>query len=158
MRFAHVAESLAKWTADVLATAPREVKERPQPTATLITDASDWGFGAIFVDQLGRLQAAGVPWSKKDREQGMTKKSVYAEPEGICRGLQQFVKPSFEGRIVVLKDNSAAVYALAKGHSPAFFVTAVCDRIRREFPKLELIMKHIPASSSHQTGYHGESN
>jgi hypothetical protein len=57
--------------------------------------------------------------------------------------------------IVVLTDNSTAVYALSKGYSPSFIVNTICNRIGREFPHLELHMRHIPGENNPADGLSG---
>jgi hypothetical protein len=148
----HVLSSLARWTEDVLSAPPRKITVHQQPTATLITDASDAGYGAIDVDAIGSLQAEAFKWSKLDRERGTTKKSVYAEPEAVCRSIRRFVNPSNELSLVVLTDSSTAALAIRKGYSPAFLVNSVCSRIVREFPRLTLTLKHIPGATNPADG------
>ena len=55
----------------------------------------------------------------------------------------RFVRPKERATVTVMNDNSAAVLAIAKGHSPAFVMNTVCDRIRRGFPHLTVGTEHL---------------
>jgi hypothetical protein len=63
----HVARCLERWTSDVLTAQARRITERQKPTAALITDASDWGYGGIYIDPLGIVDYVSVPWSAQDQ-------------------------------------------------------------------------------------------
>ena len=142
-------ESLRRWT--VLATENAAVRcpNDLTPTRVLMTDASDWGWGAIMVDlSSGRCQQAQHAWTEQDRAGWRTGVSSHAEPEAIYRALCTLVRPSEVGNLMVLTDSTTAKWALRKGMSPSFEVNAVVNRVRRTFPNLQLSIEHIAGSTN----------
>lgn len=139
----HAAEALARWTADVLAAAPRKISLDAPPSALMITDASDWGWGAVWLEDDGQVKTVSHPWTAQDRESGMTKKSVHAEPEAIYRALCCLVRPSRATTVAILTDNMAAKASIMKGYSPAFFVNTVAGKIRKSFPHMRFQVHHV---------------
>ena len=148
----NVASRVAKWERDVLEAPPRKITVPQEPTAVLITDAPDWGFGGIFINCAGDVFHHAQTWSMADRETGFTKTSNFAEPEGILRLIRRFVKPSDRFKLKVRTDNDASVGAYAKGHSPSFFINQVCNRVQAEFPLLELDLEHLAGAKNPSDG------
>ena len=148
----HVKKCLDKWTEDVLRAPPRKVEKLQRPAAVLITDASDWGFGGVFVTADGGLVTHAQEWTAVEKLNGMSKKSVHAEPNAIVRLLRRFVRPLEDNTVVVLSDNDAAVRAFTKGHSPAFVINKGCLEIQHGFPRLKLLLCHTPGSGNPADG------
>ena len=137
---------LERWTQVALENVPTECRSVDEhPGKVIVTDASDWGWGALFWDvRSGRTAAVQAQWSAMDKQQFDTSKSVYAEPEAVYRALCRFVVPSSSESVLVLTDNTAARWALAKGVSPSFFINKVACRVRNTFPNLRLRLSHVP--------------
>ena len=148
----HVAACLERWTQDVLSAPPRVIKRTQKPVAVLITDASDWGFGGIFITADGALHTHAQEWTPIEKLNGMTKRSVHAEPNAIVRLLRRFVRPKDHTAVLVLSDNDAAVRAFTKGHSPAFVINKGCLEIQSEFPNLSLSLCHVPGAANPSDG------
>ena len=125
-----------KWTRDVLAAAPRRI------------GAS----GGISIPADGEPMHHVQRWSEVVHASGLPKRSVEAEPEGIARLVMRFIRPAERLTLRVLTDNSAAVGALNKGHSPAFLLNAICDRIATNFPFLTLAVEHLPGARNPSDG------
>merc|ERR1711916_183749 len=84
----HVVDNLRRWRMDVLEHPPRVVRPDDADIATLIVDASSWGWGAAYVDEHGREFHCNMPWSTED---WFRKNSVYAEPLGAYQAICRFV-------------------------------------------------------------------
>jgi hypothetical protein len=142
-------DSLARWTSHALANTWSSCAS-PAPTQRfLITDASGWGWGAMFMDtQSGLVRSHGQPWSNEDRLLVDTDASTSAEPEAVLQALRRFIAHSDAGVIAVLTDSTTAKYALGKGYSPSFVVNAIAARVRASFPNLRLEMHHIAGESN----------
>jgi hypothetical protein len=144
----HVAANLELWKNTILAAGPRQVEATEQPSSLLVTDASDWGWGAALVGIDGSVKTIAKRWSVADRMAGLaTNTSAHAEPEGVLRALCALVKPSDSGSIRILTDSTTAKYAIGKGYSPAFFVNTVVGRIKKTFPRLKIDIAHTPGTS-----------
>jgi hypothetical protein len=137
-------EALVKWTNHALTNAWTTCNCADPVTRFIITDASGWGWGALFFDATtGEAASEAQQWTTADRELIDTQASTSAEPEAVLRALKHFCKRTDGGRVAVLTDSSTAKYALTKGYSPSFAVNAIAARVRATFPNLTLVLHHI---------------
>jgi hypothetical protein len=137
-------EALQKWTAHTLANTWSKCESAEPVTRYLITDASAWGWGALFYDvETGETASHAENWSDQDRLTVNTGASTSAEPEAVLRALKHFCKRNEAGKVAVLTDSSTAKYALGKGYSKSFTVNAIAARLKATFPHLKLELHHI---------------
>ena len=138
-------KELETWTSIALRNLPTPVDSDPGPhQLTIFTDASAWGWGAAVsnAETVKLVQHAwGDSLASKDR-------STVAEPEAIWRALCQFVRPSEQITVRVCTDHEAFVKAFTRGYSASASYNGVIARIRDRFPKLTLVLKHIPGDSN----------
>jgi hypothetical protein len=78
-----------------------------------------------------------------DHRSGFTKASTRAEPEAIYRAACRFVRPGTHERVIIASDSSAAVGALNKGQSGAYYLNEVCGRLHATFPTVVYVLTHI---------------
>jgi hypothetical protein len=139
-----VKESIESWRQQLLQRPPRVVTAPQLPSAYIITDASDWGWGAFYITDSKQYYHSQA-WTAEDRARGLnTKESTKAEPEGLLRALYRFVCPTVAQTIVMGTDATTAHYSMPKGHSSSFEVNAIVNRLNRQFPTLKLISQHVP--------------
>jgi hypothetical protein len=137
-------DDMGKWTESALTNPWVSCRDSRPASKVLVTDASDWGWGAIFFDvESGTISTCSIPWSEEERVCLATEHSVYSEPEAVYRALCRFVRPSEAHSIAVLSDSTTAVYALSRGYSPSFMVNAIANRCRRGFPNVRLDFHHV---------------
>jgi hypothetical protein len=135
-------EQLKGWTEEVLRNEDTPVKKEDEPaTAILITDASKWGWGAIYLQvDTGKVRTVSQQWDKPFVGR---KKSTWAEPEAIARAGCYFLEPSEKGRVIILTDSSTAVGAYTKGYSPAFAVNKAVVKLKQNFPLRDIECLHL---------------
>jgi hypothetical protein len=112
------------WIEAIDESAPRTTaKEVPEQTAILYTDASLWGWGAVFFSPDGRVTSTGAPW-----EANLAKRANIAELEAIAvfRGLAALATPGEPTEVRI--DNTTVRSALEKTRSRSFLVNAVITR------------------------------
>ena len=138
-------KEIEAWTSIALRNLPKPVDSDPGPhQLTIFTDPSAWGWGAAVsnAETVKLVQHAwGDSLASKDR-------STVAEPEAIWRALFQFVRPSEQITVRVCTDHEAFVKAFTRGYSASASYNGVIARIRDRFPKLTLVLKHIPGDSN----------
>jgi hypothetical protein len=121
-------EQLADWTGRVLKNEWRRITKPKKATKWIVTDASDWGWGALCYDGHS-VKTYAEPWPADFAGAG---KSAHAEPVAITKALAYFVKPGECTKLYT--DHIAAKYAVGKGYSPAYVVNRVLDFIQRNYP------------------------
>ena len=146
-----VTANLRRWRDDILASGPRKVTKPKIPSVVIIVDASDAGWGALSVDDLGRIKYARQRWSDRDKRTFDTGSSVRAEPEGIYRACCRFVGPK-QGAAIVLTDSAASAGALTRGHSRSFWMNEVSKRLLRVFPHTSFTFQHTPGVTNPADG------
>jgi hypothetical protein len=146
-------DALKRWTEFSLRNTAVPCATEERASRVLITDASDWGWGALFFDYAsGAALSFGTPWTAEDRMTFDTNRSTYAEPEAIYRALCRFIKPWDSRPLLVLTDSSTAKYSLARGYSAAFPVNDVARRVKQHFPRLILEFEHVPGANNPADG------
>ena len=146
-----VGANLRKWRADVLKAGPRTITKPTAPSLVIIVDASDAGWGALAVDDLGKVRWAKQRWSERDKRTFDTGSSVRAEPEGIYRACCRFVLPQ-HATVHVATDSSASAGALTRGHSRSYWMNHVCLRLQRTFKESTFIFRHTPGATNPADG------
>ena len=90
--------AMQSWTSAALANAWVPCDHTGPATKLIATDASEWGWGAIFCDLLrGSVLTCSEAWSTLDRQKFSVSDSVYepeAEPEAVYRALCRFIRPT----------------------------------------------------------------
>ncbi len=141
------ARDLERWTAQASMNPWTPCFDGNPASKVLITDASEWGWGAIFYDvAAGSMKIVSQRWSEGDRLALDVQHSVYAEPEAVFRALCRFVCPLTRQAVAVLSDSTTAVYALGRGYSPSFMVNTIANRCRKGFPNTRLDFYHVAGS------------
>jgi hypothetical protein len=137
-------EALQRWTEHALANAWTRCDSSEPVTRYLITDASGWGWGALFYNvETGETLTHAETWSEQDKLTVNTNASTSAEPEAVLRALKHFCKRNDAGKVSVLTDSSTAKHALGKGYSPSFAVNTIAAKLKASFPQLKLELHHI---------------
>jgi hypothetical protein len=133
---------LINWTKQVQTNTPAKVPDATEKaTHILITDASRWGWGAVYLDVTnGKVQTKSEAW---EREFKGKRVSTWAEPEAIARAACHFIDPKIRGRTIVLTDSSTAVGAYEKGYSPAFAVNKAVEKLKSMFTVMEFECFHL---------------
>jgi hypothetical protein len=139
-----VTASIEAWRGAILRHNPRVVRQGERPSAFLITDACEEGWGAYFTDSHGRESTASAAWSNADKEAGFTKFSAYAESEAMYRACCRFLRPSTNVVLAWATDNTQGEKALLRGHSKSFIVNTIATRLSASFPNLRLAPFRIP--------------
>ena len=147
-----VYKNLRNWRDTILATKPRRILREESPDIVIIVDASDEGWGAISVDELGRILYDARKWSTADRRAFNTKHSVRAEPEGIYRACCRFVRAEHHRTVHVASDSAAAVGAISKGHSRSYWMNHTVVKLDRTFPRTRFIFAHTPGATNPADG------
>jgi hypothetical protein len=145
---ASVVKNLTQWRDDILAAGPRHVTPDHGPDLVLVLDASDWGWGALSIDDLGRDTFVSAQWTSSDRRTFDTGSSVRAEPEGIYRACCRFVRTGHHRAVHIATDSSASKGALGKGHSRSYWMNHVCLRLQATFPDVVFTFEHIPGAAN----------
>ena len=141
------AEDLEAWTAEALSNSWVPCLDESPSERFIATDASEWGWGAIFLDVAsGLVDFCSVPWSQRDRNSFDVSHSAHAEPEAVFRALCRFVRPGDSRPVSVLTDSTTAKHSLPKGYSPSFVVNAIASRCQSAFPSLRLDTHHVPGA------------
>jgi hypothetical protein len=140
---------LAKWTAEVLKNDWVPCHDSRPASRFIATDASEWGWGAIFLDmQLGTVAQCSVPWSPADRARIDVRHSAHAEPEAVFRALCRFISPADHRPVAILTDSTTAKYSLPKAYSASFTVNAIAARCKEKFPMIRLETYHVPGEQN----------
>ncbi len=143
------AADLDAWTREAITNAWVPCHDGRPPALILVTDASDWGWGALCLDtDSGLVDSCSVPWTRADRERLDVSKSSYAEPEAVYRALCRFVRPAENRPVAVYTDSTTAQWSLPKGYSPSFVVNAIAAKCRDAFPAVQLITHHVKGSEN----------
>jgi hypothetical protein len=138
-----VVSSMRAWRDDILRAAPRHVTAPCEPQLVIITDASNYGWGAIAMDDEGRESSSGQEWTTADHATNFTTHSARAEPEAVFRAACRWVRRRLHRLVHVISDSSTAVGALGKGHSASFHVNGVCARLNETFPGVRFVFSHV---------------
>jgi hypothetical protein len=140
-----VRADLCQWVVLALANEPHPIlAEAVQPTAYMCTDASAWGWGAIFARN-GATAHAQMPWGTTLRG---AHRSTTAEPEAIWRAACKFVKPDDCLTVCVLTDHSGLVHRYPKGFSASAAYNGVILRLHRRFPHVTFELRHVPGKEN----------
>lgn len=135
---------LEAWTREATNNAWVACADPAPPRRFIATDASEWGWGAIFLDlEAGIVNSCSVPWSLADRTWLDVNHSAYAEPEAVFRALCRFIAPASTAPVAILTDSTTAKYALPRGYSPSHTVNMIAARCRERFPMIRLDTFHI---------------
>ncbi len=139
---------LARWTEIAVANPWLGCLDERPATLILATDASEWGWGALYLDtEVGTVLTHSQPWTEQEREAMQLQHSVYAEPEAVFRALCRFVRPDEHRAVVaVLTDSTTARFALSRGYSPSFLVNAIAHRCQNAFKNVRLDFYHVPGT------------
>jgi len=133
----YVWAELEEWTGEILMNSWREIKPNPTSTKWIITDASEWGWGAICWD--GRKAVSHQEaWEETYRH---SQNSAYAEPEAILRALRRFITPG--EAVTIYTDHQALKFAVPKGYSPSYLVNRVLLAVQRDFGRAVKIV-YVP--------------
>jgi hypothetical protein len=118
---------------------------KEDPPRVLITDASEWGWGALYLDaNTGAALSHSAPWSPEDRISFDVRRSAYAEPEAVFRAVCRFVRPGDKRPIAIVSDSTTARFALEKGHSQSFVINAIINRLYTLFPHTDFRFHYVP--------------
>jgi len=143
-----VVHCLQRWRDDILAAPPRTVHAEQDPDLVIVVDASDYGLGALAIDDLNREQHFAQKWSLSDQRAFDTGVSTRSEPEGIFRACCRFVRRSHHRRVFIWSDSQASVHAYNKGHSLAYWMNHCIDRLRKTFPEVTFVVAHVPGKDN----------
>ena len=143
-----VLQSFRSWQLGVLRAKPRLVTEGEPPSLVIIVDASDSGWGAIAIDDMGRDLFHGSEWTTSDRRCFDTKLSVRAEPEGIYRACCRFIRWGRDKVVHIATDSMASKGAVSKGQSLSYWMNHVCWRLQSTFPGVTFTIQHIAGATN----------
>jgi hypothetical protein len=136
---------LKDWVAVALRNEPHPILPLTAvPTAFLCTDASAWGWGAIFACN-GTTLNAQMPWGASLAD---AHRSTTAEPEAIWRAVCKFLSPADNLTVCILTDHSGFAARYPKGFSASAAYNGVILRLHRRFPNVTFVLKHIPGKSN----------
>jgi hypothetical protein len=142
-------KALERWTEECTSNKFVPCLSGTPPAHFLVTDASDWGWGALYFDQeTGAAHSCSVAWTETERATLHTEHSTRAEPEAVYRAICRFVRPSDRRTLAVITDSSTARYALQKGYSPSFEVNAVAGRLYAAFPFTQFAFHHVAGKAN----------
>ena len=142
-----VLSDLQLWVDAVTDNLPAHIDYPGEPIdAIMVTDASQWGWGAIWLNATGEsLQLAQMPWGSTLRG---ADRSTVAEPEAVWRALCRFFRPCDSVRVCILSDHQPFVAAINRGHSAAAGNNGVLARIADRFPRISLRAVFIPGATN----------
>jgi hypothetical protein len=132
-----IVAELARWAGEVAAAVPQEAVDDTTPLATITTDASAAGWGAISTTPTG-TRTWSFRWTAEDAERWDLTSSVAAEPLAVWRALCAVVAPGARGTVVILSDHAGLVFAGRKGHGRARAYNFVLARAAELFPGVKL--------------------
>jgi hypothetical protein len=144
-----IRHDIASWIVGLQRAPPTPVVTPPSPyDIIVVTDASEFGWGALAVDpKTGSMAAAEGTWSAMDRRWNLGR-STESEPLGILKGLLRFVSPAAHRSVLVLTDHTGVTHAVRQGHgrSPAYNnLVLQCARL---FPGVQVDAAYIPGSEN----------
>jgi len=105
----------------------------------LVTDASRWGWGAVLMNQFGRIRVAYGRWG----DFGGGRRSAWSEPEAIARAMLHFFPKGTQYSIAVLTDSSTAQGAFEKGRSGKYIVNRSILSVQEAFLSWNVSFHHI---------------
>jgi hypothetical protein len=136
--------ALLQWTQAALANPFVACTSPKSAERVLVTDASDWGWGAVLFDSAsGAIATHGEAWTDKDRAMLNTGVSAHCEPNAVYRALCRFIRPDDNRPLLILTDSTTARYAIERGYSPSFAVNSIANRIAREFGGVPMRLEYI---------------
>jgi hypothetical protein len=142
-------QALRRWTEAAVANEYVPCRAPLPAERVLITDASDWGWGAIHFDSAkGTTHMHSEPWSSEDRSWLNTGASAHCEPEAVFRALCRFVQPTDGRPLLVLTDSTTAKYALSRGYSPSFAVNRIATRVHQVFGRVPMRFEHVAGETN----------
>ena len=132
-------KELLQWRADALQNKERSLKA-PTRHATIITDGSGWGWGAVaFLE--GYVKTFSVPWSQHDTLNRDV--SAETETEAVARAVCCCIDPSVRTTVAIWTDATAAVAGLSRQGSKSEALNRVLFRLTSLFPLAEFKPLHI---------------
>jgi hypothetical protein len=134
---ATIVTDLTRWAKEVSEASPRPVVDDATPLATITTDASAEGWGAISTTTTG-TRTWSFRWTEEDAERWDLTSSVAAEPLAVWRALCAVVAPGARGTVVILSDHAGLVFAGRKGHGRARAYNFLLAKAREVFPDVKL--------------------
>jgi hypothetical protein len=112
------------WRSEILKRLPYRISLDKNLEASLFTDSSSEGFGAILFTALGRTEILAGSWNARLVERHINEK------EALCllRALK-VMDFSDVNNIVVWIDNTTALFSIRKGDSRSFPISRIVTRI-----------------------------
>lgn len=147
-----VLKNLRQWQEDILAAPPQHITMAGAPDLVITVDASDWGFGALAVDEFDRVLHVSQQWSDWDKRTFDTGSSVRAEPEGIWRAACRFVRHRHHKRVFFWSDSGAACGAYTKGYSLSYWMNRCILKLNEAFPAVSFLFQHVAGAENPADG------
>jgi hypothetical protein len=135
--------SLHAWATAVSVAPPQPLVPPTKWLATVTTDASAVGWGAITTTSSG-IRAWAFQWQAADHQKWNLSSSVAAEPLAILRALCLVLRPGDEGRCTVHTDHAGMVFAGNKRLGKACAYNFVLSELARLFPRVRVDFVHVP--------------
>ncbi len=99
-------------------------------TAVLITDASEWGYGAVYFDCAGAVSTSGGPWPEELLR--LNPPIVELEGRSFQLGLRRHHTIDDKPKLTPVRgvvDNTSLLYGVGKGRSKNFFLNAIIAQV-----------------------------
>jgi hypothetical protein len=109
--------------------------------ATIYTDASALGWGAISVDKEGSVLQISRRWLPNEMMAWNLLSSVEAEPLAVCKAIAAFVTPKMR-KVLILTDHQPLVFCAKKTFGRAAAYSHMCEFLSC-FADMEFDFQHI---------------
>jgi len=138
----------ASWITGLLEAAPVPIwTERPPADATIIVDASEYGWGAICISATG-VETVEARWTSDGHRYDL---SVVAEPRAIWQAMCRFVRPEWR-TLVVVTDHEPMILAADALVPKAYEYTEVLRKTSLCYPALQAYYVHVAGSDNPSDG------
>ena len=139
----NVRRELSAWFQEAIAAPPQPLlpKAKGESEGTIYTDASAYGWGAIFFSNEG-VKTAGGPWSSDDLALWNVESSVAAEPLAFTKAISTFCSVHTR-HVQVYTDHMSLTYPVNRGYGKAYSYNYAIRQIKECFPNLQITMCFI---------------
>jgi hypothetical protein len=146
-------EELLMWCAVASRNTPVPfAKDDESIDATIIVDASHWGYGAILSPNEGPIREISKQWNAEDRAEFDLRRSTVAEPLAVRRSICELLCPGKYRSVRIMSDHSGLVYTGNRGYARSYYYNEMIRCIRDSFPGTKFTFGFIQGIHNYADG------